>query len=63
MPEKKSVPVGYFVAPDAFGDVHVWRERGECPVPVVAYHGFRDDPELWDYLVSALPHLAPEASL
>ena len=51
-----SVPAGYFVAPDAFNDIWIWRERGDYPVPVVAYQGFRDDPELWDYLVSALPH-------
>lgn len=51
-----SAPAGYFVAPDYHGDVWIWRENGDYPVPVIAYHDFKDDPELWDYLVSALPH-------
>ena len=38
---------GYFIAPDAFNDVWVWRERGEFPVPVLARNDLRDDPELW----------------
>ena len=41
---------GYFVAPDAFDDLWLWRDRGDYPVPVVARHDLRDDPDVWDHL-------------
>jgi ABC-type nitrate/sulfonate/bicarbonate transport system substrate-binding protein len=52
----RTVPAGYFVAPDAYRDIWIWRDRGNYPVAVVPNRQFVDDPELWDYLACALPH-------
>lgn len=46
---------GYFIAPDAWGDVYVWRERADDrPVTVLAKQHFRNDPALWDILAAAI---------
>lgn len=42
----------YFVAPDARGDVWLWREDGDYPVPIFTQRSLRDDPELWDAIVA-----------
>ena len=44
---------GYFVAPDAFEDMYLWRECGEYPVPVIAEADVRHDPAVWALLVAA----------
>lgn len=44
---------GYFVAPDAYDDLWLWRERGNYPVPILARHALRDDPDVWDLVVAA----------
>lgn len=53
-----SAPAGYFVAPDANGEVWIWQANGEAPISIVAHRDFRDALTLWDYLVSDLPHEA-----
>lgn len=42
---------GYFVGEDGHGDLCVWRERGDYPVPVLGRREIRDDPDLWDAIV------------
>jgi hypothetical protein len=43
---------GYFIAPDAYDDIWLWRERGDYPVPVIGQHELRDDPAVWDAIVA-----------
>lgn len=52
----------YFIAPDAHGDLYVWRERGETPVPVLAHRDLADDPEVWDILAAAIEAVDPFAA-
>ena len=47
-----SALAGYFLAPDAYGDPHIWRDGDHFPRPVLAAHTLRDDPDLWAALVA-----------
>jgi hypothetical protein len=43
---------GYFIAPDAYDDIWLWREHGDTPEPVLAKRDLRDDPVVWDAIVA-----------
>ena len=43
---------GYFIADDASNVPHLWRERGDYPVPIIGRDDLRDDPDVWDALVA-----------
>lgn len=45
--------MSYFIAPDAFGDLALWRGLSDdpCPEPVIFQYELRHDPEVWDALV------------
>lgn len=46
---------GYFIAPNAFGDLCVWREAADAePRPVLFQTQLRGDPALWGVLAAAL---------
>jgi hypothetical protein len=43
---------GYFIAPDAYDDIYLWREAGDFPIPVIGRDDFGDDPAVWDAIVA-----------
>lgn len=45
---------GYFIGPDAYGDLCVWRENGDYPQLVLTQYVLRDDPAVWDVLAAAI---------